>query len=86
MTTAYYGRCDKCGKGLVAEVTALSKRTMLGPSISLVCQEHIPVGNAEAVRVDCLSAQDRVKVEEWMRWQGMPLAPSSDSKGGGANG
>jgi hypothetical protein len=61
--TAFYGSCPKCGAGYWADVTTA---TMCGPTLNVVCQRHVPVGDVELLNAGMFSRDDR---EAWDRWR-----------------
>lgn len=59
----FYGACPTCGAGYWADVTTT---TMCGPTLSVVCQRHLPVSAVELLNSAMFGHDDR---EAWARWR-----------------
>lgn len=63
--SVFYGSCPTCGGSVCAEVQG-DPHVMLGPTITLVCQRHVPVSDVTASTELMMVAADR---KAWKRWR-----------------
>lgn len=76
--TTFYGACNKCGAGYWADVEPGPGGQMLGPHVVVVCQQHLPVGEADLLNEGTMASSDR---KAWQEWRKQAEAEQAVTKG-----